>query len=145
MSARKSKDDLKRALAETDSIVQMARFLWIVPLPGSMTPEQLEALRLIDKHAPMGTSALARLAGVRPPTMSRMVGILVRQGLVRQRPDRIDRRTILLSLTARGRQVLHRANRLLIQRTKRALQGLSKEEAELLPRLASKLKVLLES
>ena len=48
-------------------------------------------------------SELAASAGVAPPTATRMLDALVRDGLVERTPAEHDRRVVLISLTAGGR------------------------------------------
>ncbi len=51
------------------------------------------------------TSELARRYNVTNPTMTRIVDELVKKGLVERRPDKRDRRCILLELTEAGREL----------------------------------------
>lgn len=144
MSEKIEKDEQARGRDVVDAVLHMARCLGTVRLPGSITPERLEALQLIKEKEPMGITALAKVAGVRPATMSRMVSALVDDGLARRTGDKADLRAVSIRLTARGRRVLERSRQLLIQRTAAAVSQLSSEEAAMLPRLASKLLSLQE-
>ena len=144
MSEEIEKDEQERGREVVDAVLHMARCLGTVRLPGSITPERLEALELIKENEPMGITALAKVARVRPATMSRMVSALVDDGLARRKGDKVDLRAVSIHLTARGRQVLKRSRELLIRRTAAAVSQLSSEEVAMLPRLASKLRSLQE-
>ena len=63
----------------------------------------LEALRATPR-LPM--AELAASAGVAPPTATRMLDALVRDGLVDRTPAEHDRRVVLVSLTPSGRDAL---------------------------------------
>lgn len=56
----------------------------------------------------MGT--LAEMENVRPGTMSRMVDVLVDNGMATRRENRNDRRGVLVAATTKGIRVYQRAN-----------------------------------
>jgi DNA-binding MarR family transcriptional regulator len=58
---------------------------------------------------PLPQHALAARLRLQKSTVSRLVDQLARRGIVRRAPDRVDRRRVLVSLTASGRR---RADRL---------------------------------
>ncbi|HYA68000.1 MAG TPA: MarR family transcriptional regulator, partial [Acidimicrobiales bacterium] len=62
--------------------------------------------RLADSDAAMRMSDLAGLLELDPSTVSRQARQLVDAGLVTRVPDPVDRRACLVSLSARGRDVL---------------------------------------
>jgi DNA-binding MarR family transcriptional regulator len=67
-------------------------------------------MQLLDKSKNVATprtpAELADLSGVRRATMTGLVDTLERDGLVEREPDPVDRRMMLVRLTARGEQVL---------------------------------------
>lgn len=74
--------------------------------PGTLTHAQyLLVERLLDKQ-PMAVCQLADAAAVAQPTATRMLTGLVRDGVVRRRPDAADRRVALMQLTAHGRTLV---------------------------------------
>src|SRR5215472_9180491 len=78
---------------------------------------QLSALSVIAFGGPRSLRELARAEQVRPPTMSKIVDALVRQGLARREVNDSDRRSIKNSATQKGIQVMkegkdHRERRL---------------------------------
>jgi DNA-binding MarR family transcriptional regulator len=72
------------------------------PLPTS----HLAVLSRLDRAGPQTTSGLAAAERMRPQSMAQTLGDLRRDGLVDRTPDPVDRRQILVELTARGRECL---------------------------------------
>lgn len=100
---------------------------------GVIAPHQLSVIiRLAESSRTSGE--LAAIERVSAPSMSRTVGKLVDLGLVERAPDSDDGRVVRLSLTPAGRRQLeeHRARRDAWMTG--LLDGLTKEERELLDR-----------
>jgi DNA-binding MarR family transcriptional regulator len=74
----------------------------------------MTVLGLLDSHDGLRQTALARALGVDASVTSRHVAAALERGLVERRPDPVDGRACLISLTAEGRRVLldRRADRL---------------------------------
>jgi DNA-binding MarR family transcriptional regulator len=107
-----------------------------------MTPERLSTLSVIDKNGPISVTALADREMVRPATMSRMVSALVDEGLVRRREDKSDGRGVLVSVTAKGRRIYHRAHQQRLEQLAEVLNGLSKDQLASMKNLAALLEHL---
>lgn len=60
---------------------------------------------------PRKVSELAAAAGVSPPTATRMLDGLARQGLVERRASAEDRRCVFVVLTDKGRRAVEAARR----------------------------------
>jgi DNA-binding MarR family transcriptional regulator len=73
------------------------------------TIAQYRALVVLASRGPQRMADLARALGVAPSTAGRMCGRLVRKGLIRRHRARADRRAVLASVTAAGRQVVDQA------------------------------------
>ncbi|CAN5253793.1 MarR family transcriptional regulator [soil metagenome] len=71
-----------------------------------LTPNQLSLLGILRKHGPQSPSAIATRENVKPPTVTRTLNSLVREGLVRREPDAVDRRQVVVSLSDKGEAVL---------------------------------------
>lgn len=67
---------------------------------------RLSALSVIIFGGPLSLSDLAAAEQVRPPTMTRIVNALEQQGLVTKQRDANDGRSIRLSATGAGKQLL---------------------------------------
>jgi DNA-binding MarR family transcriptional regulator len=68
-----------------------------------------------DAESGMLQSKLRRQLGVSRPTVSRMLASLEALGFVRRERDERDRRQLRVSLTKRGRAVIHRAKGIFIR------------------------------
>ena len=90
------------------SITRLARQLRQQTDVG-LTPTQLTALAVIERHGPLGPGALAEYERVSAPTMTRVVNRLTEAGLVERTSDPTDRRAALLVVTGAGRALLRRA------------------------------------
>lgn len=75
---------------------------------------------------PVGELALA--AGVAPPTATRMLDGLERDGIVTREPSPEDRRKVVVRLTEEGRRVVRRKRREIEDRRRKVYESLSEEE-----------------
>jgi DNA-binding MarR family transcriptional regulator len=73
------------------------------------TIAQYRALVVLASQGPQRMAGLALALDVAPSTAGRMCDRLVRKGLIRRHRARADRRAVLVSLTAAGRQVVDQA------------------------------------
>jgi DNA-binding MarR family transcriptional regulator len=73
---------------------------------AGLPPAQLSALSVLVFGGPSTLGRLAEAEQVRPPTMSRIVAALEAAGLVERAPHPDDARSMLLSATTVGRDVL---------------------------------------
>lgn len=78
---------------------------WDVP---DLTLTQLRALFAIELRAPASVGALADSLGLSLASASALVDRLVRAELVRRRDDPLDRRRVLVSLSATGAALVQR-------------------------------------
>jgi DNA-binding MarR family transcriptional regulator len=103
---------------------------------SGLGPAQLSALSVLVFAGSMGLGELAAAEQVRPPTMSRIVGALVRQKLVERASDAGDARRIRLRATTRGRKLLERGRHLRIAYLAGRFQKLPAEELSALGKAA---------
>jgi len=113
----------------------------------------LRSVRRQDRHAGVGPARLsalsvlvfrgARTAGelaaeeqVRPPTMTRIVAGLARDGLLRRRADESDGRVVRLEATVKGKRLLDRSRRRRIARLAGRLADLPDRDRRMLARAA---------
>src|SRR5215211_5504665 len=102
---------------------------------SGLGPARLSALSVVVFGGPLTLGELAAAEQVRPPTMTRIVDGLVREGLVRKQTGG-DRRTIVITATARGRRLLQRARQRRIAVLAERLRELGHDELALLDRAA---------
>jgi DNA-binding MarR family transcriptional regulator len=86
--------------------IHLLRRLRTVDTASGLTAPRLSALSVIVFGGPLTLGALAAAEQVRPPTMTRLVSALERDGLVTREPDPRDGRQVLLRATPAGRQLL---------------------------------------
>lgn len=134
-------------LAESlnDRFARLHRQLRSAVLPKGMTQGRMSALATIATAGPISVSALAQHERVRPATMSRMVSALVADGFVRREEHAADGRTVLVSLTPRGRREFQRARQLRLARLAAALNALPPDQLAPMQDLAEALEKLSEA
>ena len=98
-----------------------------------LSAARLSALSVIVFGGPLTLGALAAAERVRPPTMTRIVQALERDGLVERQAGR-DRRVVTVRATPKGREVLQAARRRRVAQLAAALEGLSEDELRALDR-----------
>jgi DNA-binding MarR family transcriptional regulator len=93
-------------------------------------PAQLSALSVLVFGGRMSLGDLAAAEQVRPPTMVRIVQALSEEGLVTAKPDKQDRRKIVILATARGRALMLRARRRRVRALAELIAGIGQSEQE---------------
>lgn len=73
-----------------------------------VTPSQLSALATLDCNGEVTIGELASIEHIRPPTMTRIIGALEEQGLVKRSQDPSDRRACRVSISNKGMDSLRR-------------------------------------
>ena len=113
------------------------------PLEGLSLPQYhlLEALRGADE---LTVGVLAEAAGVAPPTATRMLDCLERDGHVSRRHSDEDRRAVLVSLTASGRVAVETAHEQVSAWRRRVFESLEPAEREQAAALLNRLSRVLE-
>ena len=89
-------------------LVQWSRRFRTVEARTRLTPERLELLALLAAEGATTAGDLSELLGVTPPAITRMVNGLEIDGFVRKSTGPIDRRIVIVHLTAAGRRVMER-------------------------------------
>jgi DNA-binding MarR family transcriptional regulator len=103
-----------------------------------VTPSQYSVLSAL-KHGPSTVSALAEREHVSPPAITRSVVALEARGLVDRVTDPSDRRQVLVSLSAQGREMLDASR---TRRTEWLEERLAALEAGDLQTLAAAVEIL---
>ncbi|MBD2848385.1 MarR family transcriptional regulator [Paenibacillus sp. IB182496] len=97
-----------------------------------ITPEQWSVLYQTARTDGLMLKQAAELAGKDRPTTTRIVLQLERKGLLRKRPDPLDRRASLLSITDSGRSLIARTLPIERQLGDEVRSWMSEQEFELL-------------
>jgi DNA-binding MarR family transcriptional regulator len=129
--------DTALATAMRISISRLARRLRVerLGLGGTETvlsDIQLAALAALERHDSMTPGELAEHEKVQPPSMTRVITVLEERGLVRRKPHATDRRQVLLTVTADGRDVVQRVRRRREAWLAQRLQELAPDERQIL-------------
>ena len=135
-------DEFSTAWESFFRATRRARGRAIGPLEGSsLTLAQYQLLEALQTAERLPVSELAASAGVAPPTATRMLDALVREGVVARTPCEDDRRVVRVALTDGGRDAVATAGRQVAERRARVRDQLSPDEqaqaAALLRRLAA--------
>lgn len=91
--------------------------------PLDLTNGQFSLLMSLNRTQPPGMAAVASLLAMDRTTLTAALKPLKRRGLVNVKADRVDRRSHLMTLTPKGRNLLARAVPVW-ERTHREMEGL---------------------
>lgn len=83
------------------------RYVRIQDTALGIGPAQLSALSVVVFGGPRSLNELAKAEQVRPPTMSRIVDALVKEGLVKREVNTSDRRAVTITSTEKGTRLMH--------------------------------------
>src|SRR5438128_637119 len=106
-------------------------------------PAQASALSVVVFGGPLTLNELAGAEQVRPPTMSRVVEALVREGLVRRQINKEDRRSVKIFATDKGTKIIHEGRNRREKRLIKLLSQLGTDEIRCLGRAARILSIIL--
>lgn len=95
-----------------------------------LTPARLSALSVLVFGGPRSLGALAEAEQVTAPTMSRLVGALEEEGLVRREPDPEDGRAVVLRATEEGERLLETGRDRRVERLRDLLERLDAVELD---------------
>lgn len=112
---------------------------------GGLTLPESAALVRLDRGGPTTPSALARLEQISPQSVGATLAALEARRLVERRPDPLDGRRAVISVTEAGRQVLRDRRNAHTELLARALtDGFTRTELDLLAAAAPLLERLAE-
>jgi DNA-binding MarR family transcriptional regulator len=114
-----------------------------LPVGGMSLPQYhlLEALRGSVEHT---VGELAESAGIAPPTATRMLDCLARDGYVTRRHSETDRRAVLIALTPAGIEAVEAAHDHVEAFRRRVFEALEPDEREQAAALLARLSQVLE-
>jgi DNA-binding MarR family transcriptional regulator len=112
--------------------------------PGGITPSQLSALSTLVAGGRTTLSQLAVAERVQPPSITRVVDILVTDGYATRTPSVEDRRVAWVEPTAAGRALVDAVRRERDAYLARRLRTLTRDDVAVLARAAELLEQLTE-
>jgi DNA-binding MarR family transcriptional regulator len=146
---QQTRSDAGLATALRISVSRLARRLRAERLAKGLEPglsdTQLAALASLERHSAMTPGELADHEKVQPPSMTRVIAALEELGLVLRAPHATDRRQVVLTVTARGREVVQQARRLREEWLAQRLRELTPQERAALRAAAPVLEKLSQS
>ena len=114
---------------------------------SGLSAPRLSALSVVVFGGPLSLGDLARAEQVRPPTMTRIVTGLEKDGLVTRAGDLRDRRLTLISATSKGQKILAAGRARRVEKLAAAVDRLNRGElaqlqrgAELLQRVIANMR-----
>lgn len=110
--------------------IRLLRYVRREDAASGITGAQLSVLSVLAFLGPQTLGALAAAEQVKPPTMSQLVAELERRGLALRRP--LDRRSILVSVTEKGRRLMEAGRQRRLARLTKSLAGLAPAKLALL-------------
>jgi DNA-binding MarR family transcriptional regulator len=111
---------------------------------AGLAPTAISLLLSIDRNGPLRLSELAEAEGLNPTMLSRIVGGLVQDGLLRRSSDIGDRRAAWVEATGAGRKLAERMRRERTAAVNTALEQLPDAERRLIEEALPALEALAE-
>jgi DNA-binding MarR family transcriptional regulator len=114
------------------------------PGDAGLSLPQYHLLEALRETLELPVGELADRAGVAPPTATRMLDCLARDGFVERRHSETDRRSVLVRLTAEGEQAVDKAQDVIEAWRRQVFESLAPEEREPAARLLGRLSQIME-
>ena len=145
----KSRKRERHALALADQLhsaaIHLLRHLRKEDDASGISAPRLSALSVVVFGGPVTLGQLARAEQVKPPTMTRIVTGLEKDGLVRREGDKRDRRLTRIHATPKGQKVLLAGRARRVELLAREVERLGATELAELGRGAQLLRELIDS
>jgi len=111
MTSAQTRSDAGLASSLRISVGRLARRLRVErTVPGTAEPllsdTQFAALAKLERHGPMSPGELAEYEKVQPPSMTRVIATLEEYRLVTRAAHASDKRQVVLTVTAAGRDLV---------------------------------------
>ncbi len=96
--------------------------------PGTLTLAQFQLLAAFERAEELAVGEVAEAGGVAPPTATRMLAKLERDGVVARRRCVEDGRSVTVSLTAEGKRLLKRKRAVISAKQRMIYESLNATE-----------------
>jgi DNA-binding MarR family transcriptional regulator len=87
-------------------VLRLSRRLRSERPEASVSLSALGMLATLQRSGPMPAARLAQAERLQPQSLSRLIAQLDEDGLIKRRPGKVDRRTLILEITEAGRRAL---------------------------------------
>ena len=143
-SKQKENPDAAEEIANRlhSAAIHLLRRVRVSDQAAGIGPAQLSALSVLVFGGARSLGELAQAEQVKPPTMSRIVVGLEREGLLRRKKTD-DKRRMLLEATAKGHKVLQEGRKRRVESLAAAVQSLAPGEIDQLTELAGLLEKII--
>ncbi len=146
MERMSSKQDIARVSRTLHSVaIHLLRNVRVQDSALGIGPAQLSALSVIVFGGPRSLRELAEAEQVQPPTMSRTVEALVKQELAKREINISDRRSVAISPTQKGIQIMKEGRDRREKKLIELLKSLKPKEIEEIGRVAETLERILQA
>ena len=132
--SRRQLDEVADALHS--AAIHLLRVAAREDVASGVGPARLSALSVLVFRGPLTVTELAAAERVKPPTMTRIVSGLEETGLARKEPGATDRRSVVVTATPRGHEVLQTARARRIRALAARMEDLSRRDVATLGRAA---------
>lgn len=122
--------------------IHLLRRLRALDRAAGLSGPRMSVLSILVFAGPRSLGELAAAEQVRPPTMTRLMQGLEREGLVRRAAAKEDRRRQVFSATAEGKRVLWAGRRRRVESLARAVSRLPASDQAVLDRAAELMETL---
>lgn len=137
------KDAVELADALHSAAIHLLRRVRSEDRATGVGPAQLSALSVLVFGGSLSLGDLASAEQVKPPTMVRIVQALTEEKLATAKPDKQDRRKLVISATARGRKLMLRARQRRVQALAELVAGIDVQQQEQLREAVGTIRQLL--
>jgi DNA-binding MarR family transcriptional regulator len=144
-SRKRERDALALADQLHSAAIHLLRHLRKEDDASGLSAPRLSALSVVVFGGPVTLGQLARAEQVKPPTMTRIVTGLEKDGLVRRKGDERDRRLTRIHATPKGQKVLLAGRARRVELLAGAVKRLGATELAELARGAQLLRELIDS
>ena len=144
-SRRRERDALALADQLHSAAIHLLRHLRKEDAASGLSAPRLSALSVVVFGGSITLGQLARAEQVKPPTMTRIVTGLEKDGLVRRKGDDRDRRLTKIHATPKGEKVLVAGRARRVELLASAVERLGATELAVLGRGAQLLRELIDS
>jgi DNA-binding MarR family transcriptional regulator len=144
-SRKRERDALALADQLHSAAIHLLRHLRREDDASGLSAPRLSALSVVVFGGPVTLGQLARAEQVKPPTMTRIVTGLEKDGLVRREGDERDRRLTRIHATPKGQRVLLAGRARRVELLAAAVKRLGGTELAELARAAQLLRELIDS
>lgn len=110
--------------------IHLLRHARIADNETGLTPERLSLMSVLVYAGPKTITSLARIEMVSVPAITRTVNALEAAGFARRSPSSTDRRSVVVTATARGQRVMEKGRRGRLRRIAVLLENLAPADLE---------------